>query len=430
MQVPGGLCLTRPWKGGGTNGRPGGMERLPKPWLTANNAADTGMLWGMEQMKLNFLHCLAFSLASREMTSSRLATLACLTPNLDLRSCLNFHLFLAGLFDFLGPTWSLASREMTSSRLATLVRLTPLVALAGIASKLQSAVGRREEDELASALPRCDSITQRELDRAIGRLAGSLANGPDGIPPGLLKRTKRQTREMQALLDICAGEGTDLGLIVSARKSVAMRFTPQKEAHLSGLPDGRWAREAYKYVHIRVEAIRLMAPLQRDTRKKVRESVNAVETERWREPEWVKRALALYQEGKMDIAKEAFYDNSRGSGLLCKAQSGVLRTRLLRARYTDELDVMCPLCQDAEETIRHIVLKCTGLRPVIHDAQDSGTSGQNATGATNDNSALSRALSFRAAGEPPSWKAVEATKRRLEYWCKKQVKQTCALRRL
>ncbi|XP_037528584.1 uncharacterized protein LOC119405827 [Rhipicephalus sanguineus] len=66
----------------------------------------------------------------------------------------------------------------------------------GMASKLQSTVGCREEDELASAPPRCDSITQRELDRAIGRLAGSSAAGPDGIPPGLLKRTKRQTREV------------------------------------------------------------------------------------------------------------------------------------------------------------------------------------------------------------------------------------------
>ncbi|KAH7947329.1 hypothetical protein HPB52_010083 [Rhipicephalus sanguineus] len=125
------------------------------------------------------------------------------------------------------------------------------------------------------------------------------------------------------------------------------------------------------------------------------------------------------QEGKMAIAKEAFYDNSRGSGLLCEARSGVLRTRSLRARCTAERDTMCPLCQDAEETIRHIVLECTGLRPAIHDAQDSGTPGQNATGATNDNSALSRALGFRGSGEPPSWEAVEATKRRFESCWKK-----------
>ncbi|KAH7957864.1 hypothetical protein HPB52_024029 [Rhipicephalus sanguineus] len=90
---------------------------------------------------------------------------------------------------------------------------------------------------------------------------------------------------------------------------------------------------------------------------------------------------------------------------------------------------MCPLCQDAEETIRHIVLERAGLRPAIHDAQDPDTSGQNAMGATNDNSALSKALGFRASGEPPSWEAVEATKRRLEYWWKKQVEQTRAPRR-
>ncbi|KAH7948517.1 hypothetical protein HPB52_024074 [Rhipicephalus sanguineus] len=277
------------------------------------------------------------------------------------------------------------------------------------------------EDELASAPPRCDSITQRELDRAIGRLAGSSAAGPDGIPPGLLKRTKRQTREV--LLEALNGR------------------------RLSGLPDGRWAREVYKYVHLRsvrtkwvartrslseryrVEAIRLTAPLQRDTRKKVRESVSAVETERWRESGRAKRALALYWEAKTDIAKEALYDNSRGSGLLCEARSGVLRTRSLRARYTAELDTMCPLCQGAEETIRHIVLECTGLRLAIHDAQNSGTSAQGATGATNDNSDLARALGFRGSGETPSWEAVEATKRRLECWWRKQVEQTRAPRR-
>ncbi|KAH7955536.1 hypothetical protein HPB52_001210 [Rhipicephalus sanguineus] len=139
-----------------------------------------------------------------------------------------------------------------------------------------------------------------------------------------------------------------------------------------------------------------------------------------RHKEKAKRALALYWEAKTDIAKEALYDNSRGSGLLCEARSGVLRTRSLRARYTAELDTMCPLCQGAEETIRHIVLECTGLRPAIHDAQDSGTSAQGATGATNDSSALARALGFRGSGEPPSWEAVEATKRRLECWWRKQ----------
>ncbi|KAH7984200.1 hypothetical protein HPB52_017967 [Rhipicephalus sanguineus] len=197
-------------------------------------------------------------------------------------------------------------------------------------------------------------------------------------------------------------------------------------------------REVYKYVHLlsvrtkwvartrslseryRVEAIRLTAPLQRDTRRKVRESVSAVETERWRESGRAKRALALYREEKTDIAKEALYDNSRGSGLLCEARSGVIRTRSLRARYTAELDTMCPLCQVAEETIRHIVLECTGLRPAIHHAQDSGTSGQSTMGATNDNSALARALGFRGSGELPSWEAVEATKRRLECWWRKQ----------
>ncbi|KAH7986214.1 hypothetical protein HPB52_025127 [Rhipicephalus sanguineus] len=79
--------------------------------------------------------------------------------------------------------------------------------------------------------------------------------------------------------------------------------------------------------------------------------------------------------------------------------------------FTAELDTTCPLCQDTEETIQHIVLEWTGLHPAVPDAQDSGTSGQNATDVTNNNSTLSRALSFRGNGEPPSWEAVEAVKR-------------------
>ncbi|KAH7955847.1 hypothetical protein HPB52_004164 [Rhipicephalus sanguineus] len=77
--------------------------------------------------------------------------------------------------------------------------------------------------------------------------------------------------------------------------------------------------------------------------------------------------------GKSDIAEEVFYDNSRGSGLLCEARSGVFRMWTLRARFTAELDTTCPLCQDAEDTIRYIVLECTCLQAVVPGAQDSNT---------------------------------------------------------
>ncbi|KAH7948421.1 hypothetical protein HPB52_022685 [Rhipicephalus sanguineus] len=90
------------------------------------------------------------------------------------------------------------------------------------------------------------------------------------------------------------------------------------ERCLSSLTDARWAREVYKYLHLRSIRMKFGAvqggsnpaegPFQRYIRKKVQELVRGVETERWRE-------------GKTDIAEEAFYDNYRGSGLLCEARS-------------------------------------------------------------------------------------------------------------
>ncbi|KAH7963955.1 hypothetical protein HPB52_023993 [Rhipicephalus sanguineus] len=192
---------------------------------------------------------------------------------------------------------------------------------------------------------------------------------------------------MQALLDICAGEGTDLGLIFSARKSAAMRFTPE-------------------------EAVRDQPFLLQGKEIK---------------------CIKSYEGLRVTVTATTKYIYGYEKELRAKAlkRRAFLGSRALWAfsRYTAELDMMCPLCQEAEETVRHNGLECTGLRPAIHDAQGSGTSGQNTMGATNGKSAFSRALGFRGSGKPPIWEAVEATKRRLECWWRKEVEQTRAPRR-
>ncbi|KAL1418543.1 hypothetical protein MTO96_005670 [Rhipicephalus appendiculatus] len=67
-----------------------------------------------------------------------------------------------------------------------------------MAGKLRSQAGHSvglDERPQSPDLARCDGITERELDRALKRLSGTSAAGLDGIPPLLLKRIGKETRE-------------------------------------------------------------------------------------------------------------------------------------------------------------------------------------------------------------------------------------------
>ncbi|KAH7940234.1 hypothetical protein HPB52_022554 [Rhipicephalus sanguineus] len=152
------------------------------------------------------------------------------------------------------------------------------------------------------------------------------------------------------------------------------------ERRLSQLPDGRWAREVYKYIHLKcintrwvlrtkrlaerygVAPCRLTEKPQRDRRAKVREAVQEAESACWRKTATEKPALSLYSKAKQEIEKEPMYENSKGSGLLCEARCGMPRTRLLRARYTPNRDTTCPLCTLEGESIEHIVLHRPALK--------------------------------------------------------------------
>ncbi|KAH7948527.1 hypothetical protein HPB52_024084 [Rhipicephalus sanguineus] len=160
-----------------------------------------------------------------------------------------------------------------------------------------------------------------------------------------------------------------------------------------------------------VAPCRLTEKPQRDRRTKVREAVQEAESASWRTMAAGKPALSFYSKAKQAIEKEPLYENSKGSGLLCEARCGMLRTRLLRATYTPNLDTTCPLCTLEEESIEHIVLRCPALKPQV-----SATSSAAATPPEQRQKLLAMALGFRESQEQPQWETVEATKRRLEHW--------------
>ncbi|KAH7971678.1 hypothetical protein HPB52_002169 [Rhipicephalus sanguineus] len=167
-----------------------------------------------------------------------------------------------------------------------------------------------------------------------------------------------------------------------------------------------------------VAPCRLTEKPQRDRRAKVREAVQEAESVCWRKTATEKPALSLYSKAKQAIEKEPMYENSKGSGLLCEARCSMLRTRLLRARYTPNLDTTCPLCTLEDESIEHIVLHCPALQPQRpRDFTNFTTFAVPPPDKEErQQQLLAMALGFRESQEQPQWEAVETTKRRLEHW--------------
>ncbi|KAH7982697.1 hypothetical protein HPB52_006625 [Rhipicephalus sanguineus] len=98
-------------------------------------------------------------------------------------------------------------------------------------------------------------------------------------------------------------------------------------------------------------------------------------------------------------------------------QCGMLRTRLLRARYTPNLDTTCPLCTLEDESIERIVLHCPALQP--QRPRDFANFTTFAVLPPDEEERqqqlLAMELGFRESQEQPQWEAVETTKRRLEH---------------
>ncbi|KAG0424540.1 hypothetical protein HPB47_028249 [Ixodes persulcatus] len=153
------------------------------------------------------------------------------------------------------------------------------------------------------------------------------------------------------------------------------------ERRLCTLPEQRSARQVFKYIHLQsintrwvkrvnklterydVPRVLLCEVESPGTAKRVRERVKEAETTRRVAAVGARPSLAVYGAEKKSIVREEFIDNSRGSGLLCEARSGVLRTRHLRSKYTPGMDGTCQLCGQQVETAEHIIMECRELRP-------------------------------------------------------------------
>ncbi|KAL1486622.1 hypothetical protein MTO96_046872 [Rhipicephalus appendiculatus] len=103
------------------------------------------------------------------------------------------------------------------------------------------------------------------------------------------------------------------------------------------------------------------APIQADTWqqyvKDVSDRVQEKEEELWLQGMGDKSSMTLYGQHKRTIGAVFIYGNSLGSSLLFEARAGALRT-LERQR-----DVLCRVCECADETMEHIVVQCKEIEP-------------------------------------------------------------------
>ena len=83
--------------------------------------------------------------------------------------------------------------------------------------------------------------------------------------------------------------------------------------------------------------------------------------ERWAKSLEKRTSLVLYRAHKLIRGHvDRLYDNSRGSGLFASARAGMLDTQMHRKHYM-EVDGLCRLCGEEEESIEHVVINCSKL---------------------------------------------------------------------
>lgn len=229
------------------------------------------------------------------------------------------------------------------------------------------------------------------------------------------------------------------------------------ERRLCTLPEQRRARQVFKYIHLRsinarwvkrvnklterydVPRVLLCEVESPGTAKRVRERVKETETTRWVAAVGARPSLAVYGAEKKSIVREEFVDNSRGSGLLCEARSGVLRTRHPRSKYTPGMDGTCQLCGQQKETAEHIIMECRELRPpmppdLVDYAVALGLKRLGPTPSTGQEQTTQATCVDEVGGRDHGGQrsqredvgllgVVEITKRRLEDWWRKAVRR-------
>lgn len=183
------------------------------------------------------------------------------------------------------------------------------------------------------------------------------------------------------------------------------------EQRLRKMGEKRWARKVFSYLYMRNvdtrwrRRTRKLASKYLDSSRgtsqelSIKKKVKETERGLWKTGMETKSALEMYRTFKQEIAKENIYDNSRGSPLLFEARTGVLRTKTYRVKY-QEIDTLCRVCGEDEETPEHLIISCKGLRPIV---QGNGPD-------------LAKALGFKDNEGKIDFKRVEITKRRLADW--------------
>lgn len=185
------------------------------------------------------------------------------------------------------------------------------------------------------------------------------------------------------------------------------------EERLRDMEDEKWAARVFKYLYLRSVDTRWRRRTRQLTKRygksvgesgvytTVKKQVKAAETTKWAQRMEAKKTLETYRAEKREIKKEGFYGNTRGSALLFEARAGCLRTRAYTGSYRQQ-DETCACCGSDRETIDHIVRSCTEIRPPRGEGETT----------------LAEALGFGARGNL-NFKAIEVTKRRLEWWWRK-----------
>ena len=100
------------------------------------------------------------------------------------------------------------------------------------------------------------------------------------------------------------------------------------------------------------------------TPQQIKEIVQKIDDEQWREEMNGKTTLAIYNIYKEKIKEESeIYDNSEESKLLFKARTNTLNLnwRSRFKRNLEEQNILCPMCQREEETLEHFLLTCPNL---------------------------------------------------------------------
>ncbi|KAG0423784.1 hypothetical protein HPB47_016152 [Ixodes persulcatus] len=238
----------------------------------------------------------------------------------------------------------------------------------------------------------------------------------------------------------------DLGWSSFEAREATSKITYDSRLRL--MDRGRWAKKMFVYTYLtgvqtgwRKRLYQLekkygffSTPVTITTDRKweteIRKRVREEEAARWAETAKSKSTLYMYHRYKHEISAETrLYDNSLGSRLLFESRAGGLRTQVYRRRFDQTVEsAACRVCGQADETIEHIVLSCTGLQPVqpaecgqatrevaLAEALGFGSASSSvadSAGGTNGNNNVD-AKPITNGG----WRErVEATKRRLENW--------------